>query len=421
MTKTKKLGITFVIILLGIIMYRFMQAMPNLSVIEGSIVVPAESQTPILTTGLTAVPIPETTTAVEQNDNVFAFNYDDHIDTTPPIVLNYLENDTTLRFFCLNSEECYQDIDLLPYIDKISENNSISFDMYYVNPTSVYIVLFNAIEQPIILHFNPETHQVASTILPASSPWWDHYLLSDENLIVLSSIGEKSPTSSTLEHALFVIRPDLSVNQIELDTGCVPDTTMFAGIDGNVILLKVQTLPQGAKYFSEVCIVDTISGEQTQKQIEVPRNAWVYSISPDLEKLYYLYVDTGIKKTGHIFGSFDIVSGEENVIYNDQCINMQGGYQQYNGMLFSETFGLTEGNVKATLIRMDDFSPVICEGENPQLDMIRELKIVPFGDYFLLGSRTQVMLISPDGEVIDQFDLPPALLLGDYEIMEYRR
>lgn len=431
MTKQKYIvGIIAILVFLSAVVSVFIQPEPNSFINENAYTAQPITQTSFLSTPtVTITQIPDAAISNEQNEY--------GIETTPPIVLSYLENYTTIKFFCLNSKECYQSIDLSPYISKyvdlvkwksVSEveeslgDNSVSFDMYYISPTSVYVVLFNyaVIENPIILHFNPETNQINSSVLPLLKPQWDkNYLFSDGNLVIFSRIGEKTPTSNTLQDVLFIISSDLSVSQIDLKPDCMADI-MIAGMDKEIILLSIETLFKETKHFAKVCIVNTMSGEQIEKQIEIPHPAWIYSASPDLEKFYYLYNDLEIKN-GYTFGMYDTKTGEEVSIVQDQCINVMGGYQQYNNMLFSETFGVTEGNVKATLIRMDDLSLVICDGDNLQYDMIRELKIIPFGAYFLLGSRTQIVLITPYGEKVDQFALPSELLNGNYHIMEYRQ
>ena len=428
MTKHKYIIGIVILVFLSIVVSVFIQPEPNSFINENTSTAQPITQTPFLSIPIvTITQIPNATISIEQNE------YD--IETTPPIVLSYLENSTTIKFFCLNSKECYQSIDLSPYISKyvdivkwksMSEvgDNSVFFDVHYINSTSVYIVLFNyaVIEKPIILHLNPETNRVSSTVLPLLKPWWDeNYLFSDGNLVVFSRIGERTPTSNTLQDVLFIIHSDLSVSRIDLEPDCMMGMVgMIGGVDKEITLLSMQSLFKEAKHFAKICIVNTMSGERIEKQIEIPHPAGIYNASPDLENFYYIYNEPKVKN-GYILGTYDTKTGEELSITKDECINVMGGYQQYAGMLFSETFGQTEGNVKATLIRMNDLSPVICGGENPHLDISREFKITPFGEYFVLGSRTQITLITPDGEIVNQFSLPSELSNGNYQIMEYRQ
>lgn len=385
---------------------------------------------PILVSDPTTIPLP--TLPITKNEH--ELQTIDYVETEPPIVLGYLENSTTIKFFCVNSEDCYQSIDLSQHIAKYADltkwkstfeaekalgNSPISFDVHYISPNSIYILLFNyaGMYDPIILHVNPETNPVDSTILPLKKPWWEeNYILANGNLVVFSRVKNSTSTSSTFQNILFTIHPDLSVSQVAIDDKCAPDSMMVEGSNENIILVKMNSEPDN---FVRVCVVDTLSGEFIEKDIKIPNVSMVVSVSPNLEKFFYLYHDSKIK-IGEIFGMYDTKTEQETTILDDRCINIMGGYQQYNGMLFSETFGLTEGNVKSTLIRMDDFIPVICGGENLALDMIKEVKIVPFGEYFLLGSKTQIILITLDGEIIDKFELPKELLMRKYQIMEYR-
>lgn len=412
-------------LLLGIAIYRFGHSAPNLYIKKTSVPL---TKTPTTVDTKIAATVHQAGNTLESSSKVF-------LHTDPPIVLSYLENYTTLKFLCLNSEECYSDLDLSPYIaqyveaskwnNSIAEGRSIFLRVHYVNQASIYIVLFSvAFNEPIILNFNPETNLIRSITLPdLTTFWWEKsYTIFDGKIAVLSRTGERNLASNTVKNVLLVIQSDLSVKKIDLNDTCAPaPRILIAGADGNLILLSVETLFQESKHFAQTCIVNTISGKQTERLIEIPKTVWVYGISADLGKLYYLFTDAKIKRTGRILGSYDTISTEENVIYNDQCINMQGGYEQYNGMIFSENFGLTEGNALATMIRLDDFYPIICDGMNSQLNMIRELKVVPFGEYFLLGSRTEIILITPDGETKGQSALPLELLGSNYQIMEYRQ
>lgn len=403
---------------------------------------------PVLTSqsNLTLTVFPKTTKTVEYN---LELHIDEHIRTSPPIVLVYQEN-CIVKFMCLNSKDCFQDIDLTKFKnieEKMVRNCAISLhSVHYINLTSIYIVLVKYETEPkmLVLHLNSKTNQASATVVPLSALWGPTYRIHKDKLVVLSRTGHKTLTSNDIQDTLYIIQSDLSINQIDLDSTCLPRLPspgmLFEGIDNQIIILGIEEAMQEGKLFAEACIVDIKSGKQIKQFIQTPfevlenqkgkletagNGFGAYNTSPDLEKLYYLYVNTEIKNTGHILGMYNTKTKEEKSIYTEQCINMQTGYQKYNDMLFSSKECSGDINAECygntTLIRMSDLEPIICEESELDYPLSRT-RVVPFGDYFLLDNRNQsIILVTPEGDKLDYFTLMPKFLHQDYRIIEYRK
>jgi hypothetical protein len=47
------------------------------------------------------------------------------------------------------------------------------------------------------------------------------------------------------------------------------------------------------------------------------------------------------------------------------------------------------------------------------------LLVLPFGEYLVIGTDSQVFLLSQDGDVLKEYPLPPDLAGKDYTIVAY--
>lgn len=394
---------------------------------------------------LTLTVFPKSTKVVKYN---LGLHIDEHIKTIPPIVLVYQEN-CNIKFMCLNSKTCFQDIDITEFKnieDDMVRDCAISLrSVHYINSTSIYIVLVKSEPElkMLVLHLNSKTNQASATVVPLSRLWGPTYRIHKDKLVVLSRTGHRTPTSNDIQDKLYIIQSDLSINQIDLDSTCLPRLLspgiLFEGIDNQIIILGIEGVMQEEKFFYEACIVDIKSGEQIKHFIQTPFEALenqkgeletagngfgIYNTSLELEKIYYLYVNTEIKDTGQILGMYNTKTKEEKSIYTEQCINMQAGYQKYNGMLFSskecgDLSAKCYGN--ATLIRMSDLEPIICEDSEFDYHLSRT-RVIPFGDYFLLDNKNRnIILITPEGDKLDYFTLMPNFLHQDYIVMEHKK
>lgn len=401
--------------LLGIVALNLIQSVPNSAT-------------------LTITPTIESTIPVEQSENTLEKSRETHVETIPPVVLGYLKN-RAVTFLCLNSKECFQDIDITRLMntswDAVRGREFSLHSIHYINSTGIYIILVKHGTEPqtLILHLNPETNQVNFTGLPIDiQDTLD--IVFHGKLAIVAHIVHKTLSSIEIHNVLYIIRSDLSIAQVDLDSVCYPGI-LVEGMDKKIIVLDPEKINQDGRYYARACIVDVNSGEYTERRFETPFDALgeqedsrilfgMYSVSPDMGRLYYLYSGGEIEKRGSILGMFDTRTGEESSIYTAQCINMQAGYQQYRDILFSSTecfgdFG-TECYGNTTLIRMSDLEPILCKYPESQT------RVVPFGDYFLLDNGHKgINLITPNGDNIGQFTFPVELNGTDYRVMEYRK
>ena len=87
-------------------------------------------------------------------------------------------------------------------------------------------------------------------------------------------------------------------------------------------------------------------------------------------------------------------------------------------MLYTHQSGDGYG-VGASLVDMSTVSSLLDFEKYPELKR-GKLIIVPFGDFILLNTPYQIILLSPSGEIVERYPMPEDLVDQEYRVMIYR-
>ena len=338
-----------------------------------------------------------------------------------PIAIVSLEGQM-LVFDCINRAGCLPNIDLAGYIllDAPFELGWV----FYWNPSSLYVII-NATHSVVwernILHINPQTGEVKTTKL--STNFVDlHYKVVGGQLVIAEYTGS----------SILVFRDDLSTMRVDVG---FPIRSLIGVNERQVIVLNTVPVEQGNIAYFDVSVVDIVSGESKKETFKLPGlelnptpptlqvgQKYLFSIegiSRDLTRLYCIYLLGSDPPIGRL-GTFDIETSQEIAFTEDLgLVHFAYGYAQYHDMLYTINLGSGEYSHVATLVDMSTVTSLLDFDQNP--DWKRKLTITPFGEHFVLGSRTQIILLSPTGEVLQRYPLPEKWIGQQYKIMIFTK
>jgi len=351
------------------------------------------------------------------------------LESTPPIVIAYLEGNTIL-FECLNDGDCFPNIDISDYVKSDISSQHIGL-VFHAASSSIFVTLWDSTSFQL-LRLNPEIGKVNVVDLPDEINPGFIMIASHDKIILANRIGEDN---------IWIIKNNLTTEKVSLPLGgqTAGIATLVEVSPSNIIAVNGSLIEEDRKLFAEVFIINTDSGTFTQRLLEltglqissgpseIPQAGSKYAfrvvnVSPDLKQLYvfYYHYETG-DKANLTLAMFDTQNLQEIAsTKNEQCINLMAGYSQYHNVIYSSRMD-TEGNARATLINMSDLTPIVNLSEIIPNEMSRSIIIAPFGDYFLVGTQNSVILISQSGKILKKYTLPQEWMNRDYTIMEYRR
>jgi len=343
------------------------------------------------------------------------------LEKLPPVTLAWLDDDTII-FECLSDGFCPPDLVLSPS-DPLTKSY-LNSTMLYDTPTSIYAIRNIGLSIQLI-HYNIATQHVDFTDL-SSEPYLDHMLAAHGKIIIKD------------QKDVLIIDEKLSIRKIELPlSGSLPSlSSLVEATYPNIIALNEKPVEKEGNTSAEVFIIDTTTGAFTRSFLEIPGllispgpdetpetgskyASRITNIRSDLGQLYVLYWDHKTSdETSLTLGLFDTQRQQE--LYSTTgtgCISFMKGYEQYHDVLYSSDTG-GEGYTPATLLRMSDLDPVI--DFNKRLPDAKKSLIAPYGDYFLIGTDKNVLLVSNTGKVIEEYLLPEEWQYRDYRLVEYR-
>ena len=335
----------------------------------------------------------------------------------PPIAIVSLVNQT-LKFNCLNEGPCIQDI-YLGGQSFLGEHHELG-SVYYVSHSNIYLMLFNSQVAPWkwdIIHINLKTGEIGQVILPEEIDDPVHTIAHGH--LVLAERGKNK---------LHIINNDLTTTDLEF--AAFPIYQLIEVVNNKILLLNSRPLEENGNAFFEFIAVDVNSGESIKNHqpisgFGVPgytnksepgskQIVRVEGVSVDLENIYLIFGIEG-SQSGYLLGSF-------NVKRNELIGSITGhinGYHQYRNTLFSSNTSSSFGNEPATLVDMKSMVPLTDSGV-AGIPTKGKLLIVPFGNYFLLGTDNEVILMDLDGNIVNIYPLPGNWRNKIYQLMIYR-
>jgi hypothetical protein len=349
-----------------------------------------------------------------------------------PVVIARLENDH-LIFACLDRDKCIPDVKVSSYADPGFSIHLVN--MHYFSSSSI-LVTFPEYGRKI-LHIDLETGQPDPITLP-------------DNIKVDSSRGETLQEIAAHGKMIFVdqfaniaiIHEDLSIQTLRLAVERSP----FADIGNLVeaadpnILIQDGAVNQSGETFARVFIISTDTGGISEKMLRIPElkvasgpdevpqagdkyaAAWE-AFRGDMQRFFAFFLQVeSLEKTSLYLGEFDTQTGEQ-IAFTDQyncSLAVMIGFKQYQNIIYID--GIQDdlsGKREAALLGpglkpIADLTPIL------QNELTGRLTIVPFGDYFLLGTDSRVLLMSLDGKIVKEYPLPQEWINRNYMILEYR-
>ena len=173
-----------------------------------------------------------------------------------PISIVSLE-DQVLRFECLNTSNCIKDTDLSEYamLDKPYQLGPV----YFTDLLGVWVTLYSKNTVPweqSIVYINEETNQITSLKLPTTL---DDPLraVADGRMVLVSRNASQ----------IYIIQPDMSFKEIDVKS---PIGHLIEADNHTVIGINKRPLEKNGNIYFEVFLVDVISGQFTQKSLDLP-------------------------------------------------------------------------------------------------------------------------------------------------------
>lgn len=362
---------------------------------------------------------PTTVPATVSQSTPTATTLSEPAETAAPIAIVSLEGQI-LKFECVDRANCIPDTDLAGYV--LLDTPFELARVYYWSPSSVFVTLYSTKTIPwsfSVIHINAQTGGIKSTKLPV-----------DFDDIRYTVIGGRFIVAGYGEDFLYILSNDLSI--IRVDIG-FPIRSLIGANERQVIALNTDPVEQEDDAYVNVSIIDVITGDARKEGFKLPGleinrslptsqagHKYLFTIegiSRDLTKLYCLYVLGGTPLTGRL-GTFDIETSQEVAFTEDrELIHITYGYAQYHDILFTGNPGSGESLSTATLVNMSTVTSLLDFDQNPLWR--HRLVIVPFGENFLLGSMSQIILMSQSGEILQRYPLPEKWLSRNYKLMYF--
>jgi hypothetical protein len=335
-----------------------------------------------------------------------------------PVAIVSIEGQT-LTFECVDRVNCLSNINLEGHI--LLDSPFKLGPVFYWNPSSVYLILYSDKSVPMgrnVIHINPQTGEIKSTKLSSELNNL-HFVSVDDRLIFAEDNGQN----------IYIISNDLSIRNLEVDSSI---NSLIETKDQRVIALDERPLEIDGVVQVNVSIIDVVTGQTTKEHLRLPelelRHAQtnlgvgkkylinIEGISRDLKNLYCLYFLGSEPQTPRL-GAFNIENSREVAsTSNPELVRITSGYAQYHEMLYTSNSGDGYG-VGASLIEMSTVTSLLDFTKNP--DWKRKLDILPFGDYFLLGTANNILLLSSTGEELKNYPLPKKWINQQYRMMYF--
>lgn len=339
-----------------------------------------------------------------------------------PIAIVFLDGQT-LKFECIEPDiNCPSSIDLDGYalIDEPFELGSV----FYANPSSIYIVLYSGNSVPwerSIIHYNPKTGDINSTMLSNELDNL-HYTIVDDRMVLVDDF----------EKNIIIFNSKLDMTEVDLES---PINSLIGDNDQEVIALNKQPVELNNETFIEAYTIDILTGHYKKELLRLPELELrktqiteeagkkylitIEGVSRDLNNIYALYY-LGEKPSTPRLGTFGVDNSNAVASTQDKgLVRLTSGYAQYHELLYTNSSGEGYG-VGASLIDMDTVRSLLDFEKFPELKQ-EKLIIVPFGDFLLLDTKYQIILLSPSGVIEERFPLPEDLIDQKYKVIEYRK
>lgn len=346
----------------------------------------------------------------------------------------------SLKFTCLNTDNCFQPVSGLSI-------RNILFDACRIDENgNLYIPLRWASD-------DLNSHREADLLFVDSQsklPVW--LTLSDRNSLnfqgeFIQPVFSEQGTMIFTDHIgnVIVLKEDTVLRKIILPTaaqGVLLATELGTKetFDYNVVSVS-SIVEKDGKTFGLVYLINTFSGNLAIRlfplppyepppfpqtpQVGVKYGLSLYGVDKNLDKIYYSYsyvTSDGDDLFHTRLGMYDRKTGKE---VDGPEIDASRRLSLYRGIFYTSSDPLGGGPI---MVKMEGLTPIGSLAQIYQEQMsynkfpISEkpkIQIVPFGEYFLLGTKDKIYLLSSDGIIQREYQLPQEIIDQEYTIIGF--
>lgn len=342
--------------------------------------------------------------------------------TTIPVLAALSLDGSIIHFHCLDSSKCFPDIDLGNLIRKINGTNQYPLSLlsaYYCEDSIIYLNIGGSVWDYLVkislqkgqvqyLNINVSSLSSRADFLPMFLPGGMKMI---HGKIVVGTVDGK----------IGIVQDDFSLKTIDLGIS-IQDFIEATG--SKVAAVGYESTLQNGKTQEKIFLIDVTTGEVEEKTFDGPQPGGVMvTIDKDVHYLYWVSADNEaywVPSGNPTLHRFDMqtqkdvlavpISASDAYAYT----TLTAARFQYQGLWYYSRRCPCEGPVPAMLMDMSSLKPVI----NPSVDTFM---IAPFGDDFLIGTNSRVLVVSSNGTVINTYTLPEEWTKRNYLLLEYRK
>jgi hypothetical protein len=339
----------------------------------------------------------------------------------PPITTVYMDS-SVVHFNCLNTSSCFSDIDLSDQIKKITypDNYPLYLESaFYGHDARIYLTLGGSIWFYLV-RVDPQTSkiQLLNLNVPSLSSRPDILPIMPMFLPGGVKMIHNKLVVATADGKIGIVQDNFSLKTIDLGSSI---RDFIEANNSTLVALSSDSHFHNGKVQLKVFVVDINLGRVREKILNGPQEGDVFTLSPDLNNVY----STTSDDTLHLF---DVqtqkelvstpISHEDYFTYSTLMFSRA----EYRGAWYISRPGISfEGPAPAILVDMATLKPIINPSELLKDELNTEFIITPFGDHFLIGTNSRVLVISLTGAIEKTYFLPKEWIGRGYILLEYRK
>lgn len=235
---------------------------------------------------------------------------------------------------------------------------------------------------------------------------------------------------------LQLISPDLKQFDVTFESEYLKDGThsifnVISGKNGKLIAFSQNPVQKEDRYYAPVWVIDPKTASIKEELLNFPpiepsfssRSASVdqkyipsiLAISQDLTKIVYSFDYIQDPKGKSLYTSYAVYSVLEDkdlVVIKDKYYLQK--FDQYGDILYQDKYPTSGAG--GVILNLDDLSPVFDVDRFVQRTAINRVRIRPYGVNWLIGTESEVLLVSSGGQLIAKYPLPADFTHQEYEI-----
>ena len=340
----------------------------------------------------------------------------------PTPIIFYLDN-SIIHFMCLETSRCFGDVDLgneIKEANNLVEHPLSLISAYHGRDSKLYLHLSGSIWNYLV-RVDLITNQVQTLDLNDPSLFdsaFPHFLPGIGRLI------HGKVVIATTTGKIGIVHDDFSLKVIDLKA---PVFDFIQASDSKIAVVSADSRLLKGKKQVKIFLIDVDSSEFEEKTFDGPRadDSILITTDEDIKNLYW--VSSNMSLSENVLHVLDIQSQKEILsasISNVDALaytTLTSPRYQYQGMWYYNRRCCLEGPAPAIMMDMSTLKPVIYPGELLKNEADGTFIVSPFGDNFLIGTNSRVLVISPNGTTLKTYPLPEEWIGRDYSLLEYRK